>query len=800
MLQDLRYALRSMRKNPGLTAAVALSIGLGVGANAAMYSIVHSVLLAPLEFRDSGKLVELWEHPSGTVNDRSQMSGPDFIDFRDQNTSFEHVAAVIPAFTFPLSGLGEPMLAHLAAFSPEFFDVFGVKPILGKVYEPADYHEGTNTILISYSFWQRQYGGDPNVVGKKFFLNRALVVVIGVMPPMHDLFGNVDLFSTYIPDYEWARQRGNKFLDIVGRLKPGVTVAQAQQELQAIYRRMPGVQPAATLEAAPVKEQIVGEARPALLVLMGAVALVLLVTCANVANLLLARGAARQKEIATRFALGASRGRIARQFVTESVVLSLAGGAVGVLLSYWLVQVLVRLNPLFLPRVSEIRVDGTVLLFGLAVSLAAGIVFGLAPAMAASRTALNERPRWGRGEANGGGPQWGRGVLVAAELGMAVMLLIGAGLLARSFWRLMEVQPGFRPDHLLTLGLRPTDDLIRSTFYPELLERLGARPAVDAAAVSDCTPFGHVSSADIVAAECIADRNRMPSADACFISPAYFGALGIPLLRGRVFDRRDGASSTPVAVVSAALAQELWPGEDPIGRRLAANYRSLGRATEEAPVEREVVGVVGEVHLRGLETPSRMAVYLPYQQDETGRSLRSMALYVRSKSDPEKMSRSIQSDVRSVGPDVPVLNVKTMEAVMSQSLAPRTFTMAVLGCFAGLALLLAAAGLYGVVAYSVARRTREIGIRMALGASKPDVLGLVVGRELRWLGLGLIAGLAGAVALSRLMGGLLFGVGSTDVVTYAGVVGLLAIVALVACFMPARKAARIDVVVALREE
>ena len=559
-----------MRKNPGLTAAIVLSIGLGVGANAAMFSIVHAVLLQPLEFRDSGRLVQIWQHPSGGVKDRTQSSGPDFIDFRNQNTSFESITAVIPAFTFPLSGLGQPMLAHLMAFSPEFFEVFRIQPMLGRIYDPPDYHDGSNSAIISYGFWQRQFGGDPLVLGKKFDVNHAPQVVTGVMPPTHDLFSNIDIFATYIPDYPWAVQRGNKFLDLVGRLKPGVSVAQAQQEMQAIYRRMPGVAPTATLEAVPVKDQIVGNSRPALLVLMSAVALVLLVTCANVANLLLARGAARQREIATRFALGASRGRIVRQFVTESVGLSLTGGGVGVLLSYWLVNLLVRFAPQFLPRASGISVDINVLLFGLAVSLAAGVVFGLAPAVAASRTILNERLRPGRGEANAGGRQWGRGALIASELAMAVVLMVGAGLLARSFWRLMEVNPGFRPDHLLTLSLRPTDQQVASSFYPDLLERTGSRPGVDAAAVTDCGPFGYVPTADIRSTDRIADPNRLPVADACFASPDYFKALGIAV-RQRT---QPGASRWRRCAAGGSHQRGAGPGA--VARRECARQTSVG--------------------------------------------------------------------------------------------------------------------------------------------------------------------------------------------------------------------------------
>lgn len=797
--QDLRYALRSMRKNPGFTLAVILSIGIGVGANTAMFSVIDGVLLQPIEFRDSGRLMQIWEHPSGGVTDRAQSSGPDFNDFRDQNTSFEHLSALIPAFTFPVSGISEPILAHCAAFSPEFFEVFGIRPMIGEIYAPEDYRDSSNAMLISYGFWQRYFGGDPEILGKKVDVNHAPQVVIGVMPPMRDLFSNVDLFLTYVPDYAWAVQRGNKFLDLVGRLKPGVTVAQAQQELQSIHRRMPGVTPNATVEVVPVKDQIVRNARPALMVLMAAVALVLLVTCANVGNLLLARGAARQKEIATRLALGAGRRRIVWQFVTESLVLSIAGGALGVLLAFWLVGLLVKFNPGFLPRASAIRIDGNVLLFGLAVSVLAGVCFGLIPAMAASHAKLHERLKSGRGEANSGGRQWGRGVLVAAELAMAVILLVGAGLLARSFRQLMSVDPGFRPDHLLTMNLRIYNDQLTSSFYPDLLERLEHRPGVDAAGVSDCG-LNNVSTADILASGRATDPNRLPVADACFISPDYFRALGVALLNGRSFETRDNPTAPQVAVISTALAQELWPGENPLGKHLAANYRSLGRPTEQTPITREVIGVVGEVHLRGVETPSRKAIYLPYQQDATHRSLRSMVLYVRSKDDPEKIASSIRGEVRAAAPDVPLLNVRTMESVISQSLAPRTFTLTVLGSFAALALLLAAVGLYGVVAYSVARRTREIGIRMALGASKPDVLSTVVGRELRWLGIGLVAGIAGAFALSGLLSGLLFGVAATDPFTYASVVTILSIVALAASLIPARRAASIDPVLALREE
>src|SRR5579872_1772222 len=608
LVQDLRCAFRSMRRNPGFTAAVVLSIGLGAGANTAMFSVVNAVLLRPLAFRDPGRLVQIWEHPSGGVHDRAQSSGPDYNDFRDQSSSFEGLTALIPSFTFALTAPGEPMVLRCAAFSPQFFDVFGMRPLLGHIYEPADYLQSGASILLSYGFWQRRFGGDPRVLGTKIYLNHEAELVIGVMPPAPDLFGAIDVFMTYVPDYAWAVQRGNRFLDVIGRLKLGVTTARARSDLQAIYRRIPGVSPTATIEVIPLADRIVGDARPALTVLMSAVALVLLITCANVANLLLARGAARQREVATRLALGASRLRIVRQFVTESVVLALVGGGLGVALALWVVGLLVKFNPGFLPRASEIRVDAPVLVFGLAISVFAGVCFGLAPALAASRTALHHRLRSGRGEANAGGSQWGRGALVASEVAMAVILLVGAGLLIRSFWMLMSVDPGFRPDHVLTLPLRVNDQQANTSFYPELLQRVAGRPGVVAAGVSDCAPAGFVPAADIVASGRPSDPNRVPVADACWISPAYFDAMGIMLRKGRKFDQRDGASAPPVAVISAAMAEQLWPGEDPIGKRLAPNYRSLGRPMDETPVSRIVVGVVGDAHLRGLETPSRMEI------------------------------------------------------------------------------------------------------------------------------------------------------------------------------------------------
>ncbi len=524
----------------------------------------------------------------------------------------------------------------------------------------------------------------------------------------------------------------------------------------------------------------------------------LLIACANVANLLLARGAARQREIATRYALGASRGRLVRQFLTESLLLSTIGGALGLLLAYALVRVLVGMSPDYLPRADGVRLDVPVVTFAIAVSLAASVIFSIAPVIAVSRDSLHDAVK-GRGITSPN-ERSTRGVLVAAELAIAVILLTGAGLLARSFWRLLNVTPGFRADHVLTVRLRVPDDRIEASFYPDLLERVAQRPGIQAAAVSDCMPTGFLAGADLLTPDRPYDPAHVPTADACFVSADYFRALGISLVEGRWFGDVDGAASPPVVVVSESVARQLWPGRNAIGRQVAVNYRSLGRPIEDAPATRTVVGVVADVLQRGLDVPSRTAVYLPYRQDSTNRSLRAMTLFARTAEEPESMARSVQADVRALAPDVPVQAVSSLEAALRKTLAPRTFALVLLGSFAGFALLLAAAGLYGVVSYAVARRAREIAIRMALGARRVDVLQTVLHQELRWLTIGLLAGLGGALALAQLFRGMLVGIGAADRWTFGSVVALLGLVSLAACWNPASRAVRVDPLAVLREE
>jgi len=795
--QDARYALRLLRRNPAFTAAVVVSIALGVGAQTAVFSVVDAVLLRPLAFAHPDRLVAVMEHPSGGSQDRGMVSGPDFDDFHDQSTSFEHIAAFL-TFTFPLTDAGEPIMVRCTGISPEFFDTLGMAPILGRMFRPEEHHVDGGQAILSYGFWQRRFGGDPHVLGKTIYLNHAPHEIVGVMPATVDLFSDTDVWAKYVPDFSWARQRDNHFLSVIGSLRPGISAEQGRQELQAIYRRIPGVGVNATIELKSLKDQTVGGVRHALAVLLGAVGLVLLIACANVANLLLARGAARQREIATRYALGASRGRLVRQFLTESLLLSAIGGALGILLADVLVRLLVAMSLDYLPRAEGVRLDVPVVTFAIAVSIVASVIFSIVPVVAVSRDSLHDAVK-GRGVTSSH-ERSSRGVLVAAELAIAVILLTGAGLLARSFWRLLNVTPGFRADHVLTVRLRVPDDRIDASFYPELLERVAHRRGIQAAAVSDCMPTGFLAGADLLPPDRPYDPAHVPTADACFVSADYFRALGIPLVEGRWFGDVDGPRTPPVVVISDSVARQLWPGRSAIGRQVAVNYRSLGRPIEDAPATRTVVGVVGDVRQRGLDVPSRTAVYLPYQQDATNRALRAMTLFARTADEPEAMARSVQADVRALAPDVPVQAVTSLEAALRKTLAPRTFSLVLLGSFAGFALLLAAAGLYGVVSYAVARRAREIAIRMALGARKLDVLQTVLHQELRWLTMGLVAGLGGAFGLAQLFRSMLFGVGAADAWTFSGVIALLGLVSLAACWNPASRAVRVDPLAVLREE
>ncbi|MDQ3920723.1 MAG: ABC transporter permease, partial [Acidobacteriota bacterium] len=666
-------------------------------------------------------------------------------------------------------------------------------------------------VVLSDAFWHRRYGGLP-VVGKKVTLNGEPYEVVGVMPPGFQFgreFGPTgpDIWApiTFTPQ-QLDPNNGltSEYLGVVARLKPGVTVAQAQAEMNSIaddLRRqyMPGMDESNWgLLVTPLDEFVVGQIRAALWILLGAVGFVLLIACANVANLLLARAAARQKEIALRTALGASRWRVVRQLLTESVMLSLVGGGLGMLLAMWGVDLLLRLNDNRLPRASEIGLDRNVLLFTLGVSVLTGVVFGLAPAFHSSRVNLNDTLKEGGRTGRAGVSRLVRNALVAVEMTFAVVLLVGAGLLIRSFARLQQVNPGFEPRGVLALMVslpsnKYADGPRRAAFMRDVLERVRALPGVKSAAATTTLPMSgfNQSGSFRIENKPVAQGQDPPHGDRWMVSDDYFQTMGVPLVRGRYFDARDNADAPPVAIIDEAMARKYWPGEDPVGQRI------VFEGTQQQPRWREVVGVVGHVKNQGLEGESRVQYYVPYAQSASSASL---FLAVRAAGDPATLAPAVRGAVAEVDKDMPVYRVTTMERIVADSMAQRRFSMFLFGVFAAIALTLAVVGLYGVMSYAVAQRTHEIGLRMALGAQRGDILKMVVGQGLLIIAVGLAAGLLGAMALTRVMSSLLYEVSATDPLTYAGIALLLATVALLASYLPARRAMKVDPMVALRYE
>ncbi|HEY3567304.1 MAG TPA: ABC transporter permease [Thermoanaerobaculia bacterium] len=821
LLQDLRFAGRTLLKRPALTIIAILTLALGIGANTAIFSVVDSVLLAPLPFRDPERLAMIWASNPNLARqvglpDKLPVSPATFYDWKAAK-SFEKMA-IVTSDRLSLTGDGDPEQIAAAAVSGEFFQVLGTPALLGRTLLPEDDDkEKRTTVLLSHDFWKRHFGGDRQVIGRVVHLDGLPLAVVGVMPAgfafprggeMPHGFGFAAQPDVWVPlafTPERRQSRGNRGYLAVGLLKPGISISQAQAEMTEISRRVEKAHPDTDAgwhnRVAPLRRELVGDIRPALLILLGAVGVVLLIACVNVASLLLAQAAARQKEIAVRTALGAGRGRMARQLLTESALLALTGGAAGLLLALWGLRAFTLWIPDDVPVARHLTLDPRVLLFTLGVTLLTGLLAGLAPAFQMTRPDLAESLRDGTraGSATARGNRT-RGVLVIVETALAVVLVVCAGLLIRSFASVARVDPGFRPEGVLTLQvpisrMKYPDGAKRWAFLSQALDRLRALPGVTAAGTVSNLPLSGQEEIDWLTVEGRprpANSSEIPLADLRQASPGYFEAMGIRLLRGRTFNGNDRAGAQGVAVVNETLARTYWPDANPIGKRI--RFGDLD--PKKKPSWLTVVGVVDDVRNSSLEGTPRPQTYLATPQD----AYSEQYVVLRVKGDPKDLIASARSAIWSVDRDQPVAEVRTMSKVVSQSVAGRRFNMVLLGAFAALALALAAVGIYGITAYSVAQRTREMGLRMALGARPGAVLGLVL-REAGSLALaGLAAGLVLAFAATRVMASLLFGVGASDPLTFASVAATLALVALFAAWVPGRRATQVDPMVALRTE
>jgi predicted permease len=801
LVQDVCYALRQMRRSPGFTAVVILTLALGIGANTALFSVVDAVLLRPLPFRNADRLVMVWETNQARGFSRNVVSFPNYEDWQRQSPA---IAAFSPlksgAVTLTGQGPAEPLLA--AVVSARLFAMLGVQPIGGRVFQLNEDRSGADrVVLISRYLWQTRFGGEFSAVGHQLVLNDRTYAVVGVVPDFElpDL-GKPEVWLPLSAGLEDWRQlgnladRGSRFLEVIAEVQRGVTIEQARADLQTIAARLADAYPQSnrgwSVGLVPLQEQVTGNVRPALLALRGAVGLVLLIACANVANLLLARAAARQREMAVRLALGASPLRLIRQMLTESVLLSLIAGGCGCLLAAWAIKGVTHFGPQTLPRLNEVRLDGAVIVVAVLISLFTGIVFGIAPALAAMRSDVQASLQHGGRAGSGVRQQRLRQVFVGVEIALSVMLVVGASLAVRSFLRLMATDPGFAPEHAFAALVVPPPDMSparRAALYEELLARVNRLPGVESAGATQVLPLRPGGWTTSFAIEGEPDAAERPEVGLVRVAGDYFCALRIPLLRGRAFTPHDRAGAPGVVIINEAFARRFFLSRNPIGARLRLS-------NTEPPIE--VVGVVGNANQQRLDLPATPALYVPYAQQPRA----SLTLVIRAAGDPAGLASALRQVVSDVDRNQPVAYVTTMDELIDQSLAPRRYPALLLAAFAVLALILAAVGVYGVMSYAVAQRTREIGIRMALGAQWSDVIVLVLRQALMVSCGGIAVGSVAALSLARIMRGLLYGITSTDPVTFIGVPLLLLAISVLAAFMPAQKASRTDPVITLRYE
>ena len=801
LLNDLRHGARLLLRSPGFTLVAVAALAIGIGANTAIFSVVNTLLLRPLPYERPDDLAVIWEHNIPRDRKNNVVSPGNFLHWREMQRTFVDLAAVAGPFDVTLTGSGEPEQIRVQYTSASFFPLLGVGPSLGRPYTVDEDRPGAFVAVISDRLWRRRFNADASIVGRAITLQGNAITVLGVMPPGFSyLRKTVDIWMPIGFDAQARTPRG-RWLSGLGRLKPGVSFEQAQQDMTRVHAELTRLFPAFntgwTARVVPVREELTGPVRPALFVLLGAVAFVLLIACANVANLLLARATGRHRELAVRAALGAGRGRLIRQLLAESVVLAVAGGAAGLLLGWWALRLLraVVAEQLPIQRLEMVGIDGWVLAFTAGASLVSGVVFGLVPALTASGKVLSDALKEGGRAGTAGRSARARNTFVVVEVALALILLAGAGLLIRSFAQLMSVDPGFDTDRTITMrvslpGSRYREGADRVQFFRRLFDRISTLPGIDAAGANSSIPLtgpGAATGFEIVGRPKPAP-GQGPVLDVRVVTREYFKALGIPLLKGRLFNEDDPADSLNRIIVNQALAEKYFPGEDPIGRKIRVAWNDER--------DDEIIGVVGDVRHASLHEQARAMNYWPYARF----SYPGMTIALRTAGDPRPAAAAVTAIVRELDPELAVADVQTMGEIVSESVTERRLTMTMLAIFAAAALLLAAVGIYGVIAYSVSQRTQEIGIRMALGARQRDVLRMVVGHAMTLTAAGIAIGAVGGLLLTRLMGELLFNVRPADPVTFAAVTALLAGVAAVASYLPGRRAALVDPVVALRAE
>lgn len=822
-LQDLHYALRVLRKSPGFAAVAIVTLALGIGANTAIFSVVNAVLLKPLNYKDPSSLTLVWENLPRISLWRNVVSPANFIDWQDQNHAFAGMAAFLDQ-PVNLTGAGQPEQVDVEFVSPNFFAILGAQPMLGRSFSPEDVEKGVvsggqaktgvnpskaHIVVLSYGLWKSKFGADPNIIGKSVELNGEAITVVGVMGPDFDWYVSEFSFTHERPqlwtplemDATWHdRTKVGRFLRVIGRVRPGVPVTQAQAQMNVIAAnlaaRYPKYDKGWGVTLVPLRDEVSGAFRPALLILLGAVGLVLLIACANISSLLLSRAAGRRREIAIRVALGASRRRIAQQLLTESILLGVIGGVLGALVAVWATESLVHAASASLLDFAEVSVNWHILAFAAGATLLAGLLAGLLPSLMTARAEVaSALPEGGRTSSAGRKSLAARSVFVVAEISLALVLLAGSSLLIQSFYQLMNVDTGFHVSHLLTFQIslpeKKYNDQARAAFFNQLLGKVRALPGAISASGDVTPPFSGVGAATdfAIVGEPPLPPGESHGTDVRVVEPDYFRTMGIPLLRGRTFNEREFAQQTNVVVINRVFADQYFPGKNPLGQKVIIDMKDTN-------LPDEIVGVVGDVHESDLATAPAPVAYWPYSE----MAYSTMTVVVRTATLPLSLVPAIREALGQIDSDQPMAKISTMDQLIANSVSRSRFTMLLLSCFAGLALVLACIGIYGVIAYSVTQRTHEIGIRLALGAQRRDVLLLILRQGARLAAIGVAIGLAGALALTRLMTTLLYGVSPSDPWTFAGVSVLLTLVALLACYIPARRAMKVDPMVALRYE